>query len=668
MEEVMQTGHGNKRIYMHWSLTGLFFLLIFLLLLFSECVTVKKTTVIEISDDFIKRYTFNRESFGHSSLPFWYGLTPFERMALNRRDAAVAGDPEALFALAVFASGDVRDMDTYNKYLTRVKTFITGIRPAVEKADGAEQKGSLLFDAMCNTFFDQWAGGRELAGYRFDQSRLTEIFRSGKFNCISSSLLYIVCARYFNLLVKGVEIPSHIFVQLETEKGTVIDIETTVKNGYGIIHDEKFYSRSSQGWFRNRKLPQSTYRDYLQRKIHEPYILAVLNMFNQHTNPKRMATVDRNRLLEASGYLYPGNRLCVKNRLTVYNNEYVYFHKMNDYRTALRMYNAVNRFIDTLVTVWINDQAIAGYAAECMAQYYFTLLMNSREQDALAFLGEAVGLFKMPDSAIGILKNSLRIMTGNYVLKLSEQKEFNRGLTYLDHFTDIGAIADDFSSKKQFIYELWASSLWDTKNWEMAIDRYIKAIAFTDNSDDSLRLYDNIVAVYINWSNEFWNDGNWVQAIEKCSSAFVYAKSEDKSNKLSRNIAALYGNWGNTLLQNHEWQAAIEKYSRAQKQVTGTPQAEKYENDIAIALSNWAVQFFRRDEWERAIEKISQGLSYARNEETLKTLYDNLNAAYINWANELGRAGKKERQKAVLQRCAEQCHSCSQCNNLLSEL
>ena len=62
----------------------------------------------------------------------------------------------------------------------------------------------------------QFFGGErtELGGYDFNQARLTGIFTTGHYNCLSSAVLYVVLARAFGLPVRAAVVPTHVFVEL----------------------------------------------------------------------------------------------------------------------------------------------------------------------------------------------------------------------------------------------------------------------------------------------------------------------------------------------------------------------------------------------------------------------------------------------------------------------
>ncbi|MGH9858011.1 MAG: hypothetical protein ACRD4B_09225, partial [Acidobacteriota bacterium] len=67
--------------------------------------------------------------------------------------------------------------------------------------------------------------------YDSSQSAIHTLWKKGKFNCLSSTVFYLLCARSLGLKVEPVSAPNHIFCRLKNG-GTWIDVETTTKYGF----------------------------------------------------------------------------------------------------------------------------------------------------------------------------------------------------------------------------------------------------------------------------------------------------------------------------------------------------------------------------------------------------------------------------------------------------
>jgi hypothetical protein len=96
--------------------------------------------------------------------------------------------------------------------------------------------------------------GTDMEQCRYDaaQSRYSAIFTEGRYNCISSTVLYIVLAKCFGLKVSGVAMPSHTFVQLETQQSPVEVENTSMHSGFDLVHYRAFYSTTKARELRRR--------------------------------------------------------------------------------------------------------------------------------------------------------------------------------------------------------------------------------------------------------------------------------------------------------------------------------------------------------------------------------------------------------------------------------
>lgn len=67
--------------------------------------------------------------------------------------------------------------------------------------------------------------------YKADADTFSECVNSGYFNCVSSSILYMLLLRHFGMEAVPVQTTEHVFVSVCFSDGTKIDVETT--NAYG---------------------------------------------------------------------------------------------------------------------------------------------------------------------------------------------------------------------------------------------------------------------------------------------------------------------------------------------------------------------------------------------------------------------------------------------------
>ena len=150
---------------------------------------------------------------------------------------------------------------------------------------------------MHRTFFP--GEKAELGGYDFYQSRITGIFTGGHYNCLSSAVLYAVLARGFGMPVRAAFVPTHVFVEMGTPGGKIIEVETTSATGFDWIHDAALLQGAGGDLVGDQRgLRPTTLDEYQHRKIVEPYRLMAEAMLNSHRGESDQ---DRSRAGRAGG-------------------------------------------------------------------------------------------------------------------------------------------------------------------------------------------------------------------------------------------------------------------------------------------------------------------------------------------------------------------------------
>src|SRR5262249_18008104 len=156
-----------------------------------------------------------------------------------------------------------------------------------------------LHRAMHRVFFNSHG---ELEGYDFNQARLSGIFGGGRYNCLSSAMLFVVLARGFGLSVRAAMVPTHVFVEMGVPGGKIIEIETTASTGFDWVHNERFYKEAAYKWSANRGLRPVTLDEYQHRTILEPYQLMAYAMRDGQIAANDQ---ERYRLYEVSALVAP---------------------------------------------------------------------------------------------------------------------------------------------------------------------------------------------------------------------------------------------------------------------------------------------------------------------------------------------------------------------------
>jgi len=404
-----------------------------------------------------------RPGYCAAGLPVWWSLTAPEADALRALAAARAGDPPALMALAILASGDRRDAGSYRAFQESVQRFVAQVRPSVDQARDDWHRGYELHRAMHRGFFRSQGSGLE--NYDFNQSRVTRIFDSSRYNCISSAMLFAVLARNFGMRVQGVSTLTHALAQLALADGKILEIETTTDTGFDHIHDERFYREAAAQWSSSRGLPPVTFEQYQRRRILEPYQLMALGMINQAAVESGETQA---RLVELSAVVDPASYEAQRGRLQMYANEAKELKQRGAARTTVKLFDCVRPTLSEAASMWAADPVAMRFMA--WANFYYA--------DALAIVGRGEEAVTTARTALGRLD---------------------------PRWEDASALRENF-----------VSIVMDRMNELMEKRRFAEAVSSLDGQFDACRASEicthNLEAVFLNWSAQEQNAGNWPAA------------------------------------------------------------------------------------------------------------------------------------------------------------
>ncbi len=127
------------------------------------------------------------------------------------------GDWQALYKLAFWVSGAEYSADQ----LSIFSKDLSELSKSVEGMDDY-RKGEKVLEFMHDKY---------LSTYIEKQTRLDTLFSTGRFNCVSSAVLYSILSTSVNLQVQGISTPDHAFCSVITPEGAV-DVETTAALGF----------------------------------------------------------------------------------------------------------------------------------------------------------------------------------------------------------------------------------------------------------------------------------------------------------------------------------------------------------------------------------------------------------------------------------------------------
>jgi hypothetical protein len=403
-----------------------------------------------------------RPGYGNSETHTWWPLTAPEAAALQGADKARQGDANALLALAILASGDRRDSEAYAGYQRRVDQFIAEVRSTVQGATDDWHRGYELNRAVHRAFF---TGERtELGAYQLTQGRLTGIFDTGHYNCISSAILYTILAREFDMPVRGVLVPTHAFVELGPPGGKTLEVETTSDTGFDLVHDARFFAESAARWSSQRGLRPVTLDEYQHRRIVEPLGLVAQSMREQAGN----AGEQRGRLAEAWATVDPDDAEAQLVRVHAYHDEARELWMAKASRTIVRMFDAVGPTLTAVTARWKANRDLMGVAAWTIWYYADALLVLGRGDDGVTIANDVLARFDDGWIEAASLRSNLVQVLDDRMLELMASKQYDAATKVMTRAMPACHTVDVCVSNVEVVWGNWAIDYQNAGDWQGA--------------------------------------------------------------------------------------------------------------------------------------------------------------------------------------------------------
>jgi tetratricopeptide (TPR) repeat protein len=214
----------------------------------------------------------------------------YERLASASREIKSADSWEALAEIALWASG--ANESGIAQSMTHIRVAAEELADSPDLPENTLEKGEFILSFIHSHIFKN---------YSLNQTRLDEIFVSGRYNCVSSAVLYMLLASSLGLDVQGVATKDHAFATLSIA-GELIDVETTNKYGFDPGNRKEFQDGfdKSTGF---AYVPAHNYRDRVAINGLELVSLIQSNRIADLEKSKRFAdsvkvALDRATLLE----------------------------------------------------------------------------------------------------------------------------------------------------------------------------------------------------------------------------------------------------------------------------------------------------------------------------------------------------------------------------------
>lgn len=286
-------------------------------------------------------------------------------------------------------------LDLYMKrYIRFVDKFTKKILPSIKDGD------DLLLWIHSNLFTD----------YRLDQSSMDILLDTGKYNCVSSAILYLVLSKATGFMTEVIEVPDHAFCRVKTADGW-IDVETTTPYGFNPGEKKEFVDDFKRTGF--VYVPSGNYSDKKILSDKEAVALIIQN---------------RMSLLQKGGRHKDVVGLAV-DRWTFENTPAHYRDMRNAFRNYVADLNTRHRYLE-------------GYS----------------------FFSKVSGKYSMKKDNYDLIS----ILAGNYILDLMDKKDFLKAEEFLS--TEESNLSEqDLQKIKSIIYKTKLNFIISVKNPEESL-------------------------------------------------------------------------------------------------------------------------------------------------------------------------------------------------------
>jgi len=138
---------------------------------------------------------------------------------------------QELAEISLWASGDASLSG-----MEKMKTTVTTLSTTIDPAASGKEKAEFILNYMHKNM---------LKSYSLYQTRLDTLLSNGRYNCVSSAVLYVILCKSAGIDTSGVMTKDHAFVMVHIS-GQDIDVETTNPYGFDPGNRKDFHDSSGK--------------------------------------------------------------------------------------------------------------------------------------------------------------------------------------------------------------------------------------------------------------------------------------------------------------------------------------------------------------------------------------------------------------------------------------
>lgn len=380
-------------------------------------------------------------------------------------------NPEEFIRISIYASGS----DDPEYYINRMNQLIDSTLSTLTGRGSSYEKGEEILKYLHANLF---------SAYDEDQTEIDTVFRTGRFNCVSSAVIYMAAGRAAGLDMQGVRTSDHAFVSMKT--GTdYIDVETTNIWGFDPGQKKEFID-SFSGSTGYNYVPPGNYR--LRQNVSDRQMIglilqnriAALQRGNNHRDSVPLA-IDR--------YVLTRSQEARKDMYDTFSNYASRLNGVGNYEKGIQ-------FLLKAMAEWgASEKPLA--ALEALVHNHLLSLVDKGQSD----------------EALEYLNN---IESTNYLS--SESVRTDTAMIYDRKTVDLINSGQDFYAIENFIGKIYEEGYLSNSKWsEYTVFNYIKEAERVSRDQGWLEAY-----LFVeNAPEEIRNINKYIQLRNSCKNNYV---------------------------------------------------------------------------------------------------------------------------------------------------
>jgi len=448
-------------------------------------------------------------------------------------DAADGKLDKISFAEAALLASGVTDPAKRKAYLAKIDQLEADARQATASAKTPAEKGQKLLEFL--------HAGVMKPGYATKQSSLAEILDTGKFNCVSSAVIYNILAQRLGLDARGCLVFGHAF-SVVYDGAKPMDVETTNKQGFNPRDPDVLKEIADK----TGRKPSSGPRD--RKEVRELGLVSSI-----YANRSADASQDKQFYESllcgfAALALDPASDNGVQNAKAGLTNWCKHLVDQKQFETALTV-SAVG------LELAPEDYGVRSNREACFQDWIKHAHATSGEESsrklALKLIADYPGEKVLRDIARGHVSREMK--------KLHEAKQYDQALALVLRNRELIGEDREVNNLKAYCWQEWIKSVKDETAARPLIQKLLKDHPGEKDLQEIVRGH------VIRGMNDLKNKKQYEEAL-----AYVSRHQEMLGEADTRKFrVSMYDAWAMSFREPKQWQAGIAIYQTALKEYPG---------------------------------------------------------------------------------------------------